>query len=277
MERPARTTIAVASDLRALGLRHGDLIMVHASLRAVGPVAGGADGLIDAIRDTVGAAGTMLMVLGAQDDHAWVNERPEDERATLLAGAAPFDAARTPAAADVGVLAEVFRVRPETRVSDHPEARFAAAGPLADALLIDVPWDDYFGPGSPLERLLLHHGRVLRLGADANTVTALHHAEYLTKVAPKRRVRRHRLVLGSAGPEIRTVDCLDDEAGIVDYDGEDYFADILHDYLRLDRAATGLVGDAKAELLEAADIVGFGVRWMDEHLVGAGAVPKLER
>ena len=91
--------------------------MTHASLRAVGQVEGGADGVIDAIREVIGPGGTMLMVLGALDDHAGVNERAEPERAALLADAQPFDAGATPAAPDVGVLAEVFRRRPETIVN----------------------------------------------------------------------------------------------------------------------------------------------------------------
>ena len=131
----------------------------------------------------------------------------------------------------------------------------------------DRPWDDYFGPGSPLARLVDEGGVVLRLGADLNTVTALHYAEYLCAIEPKRRVRRHRRVLVSGGgTEVRLVECLDDEDGIVDYPGEDYFADLLCDYLADGRARTGIVGAARSELLDAAGLVGFGVRWMDERL-----------
>jgi aminoglycoside 3-N-acetyltransferase len=208
----------------------------------------------------------MLMVLGALDAHAWVNERPEPERAALLAEAEPFDARATPADPGVGVLAEVFRRRPETIASDHPEGRFAAAGPLARELLDDPPWDDYFGPGSALERLVDAGGQILRLGADLDTVTALHYAEYICTVEAKRRVRRHRLVSTPTGPMIRSVTCLDDEHGIVDYPGRDYFEDLLVDYLSRDRARRGRVGDAVAELLDAADLVSFGATWMDEHL-----------
>jgi len=269
MEVATRTVADIAADLRSLGLAPGDLVMVHASLRAIGPVEGGADGLIDAILSVIGDEGTMLMVLGARDDHAWVNERPEAERAELLADAQPFDALVTPSSPNVGTLAEVFRQRPETVVSNHPEGRFAAAGALARALLDEVPWDDYFGPGSPLERLVADGGQVLRLGADLDTVTVLHHAEYRCSVRSKRRVRRHRPVATPDGTEVRTVDCLDDEKGIADYPGEDYFADLLREYLALGRARVGSVGSARSELLDAADIVAFGVDWLDEHLVPA--------
>lgn len=256
----------IAHDLRSLGLRPGDTVMVHASLRKVGPVDGGADGLLSAIEQTLGPAGTVLMVLGADDPMAWVNDRPEHERPGLLAGSQPFDHLATPADPDVGVLAEVFRTRAGTFVSDHPEGRFAAAGGLARELTEDVPWDDYFGPGSPLERLIAAGGKVLRLGADPGTVTLLHHAEYLVDLPAKRRVRRYRLVRGDGGhTELRVVESLDDSNGIVDHDG-DYFEAILDAYLATGRAAVGRVGAATSELIDGADLVSFAVAWMAEHL-----------
>jgi aminoglycoside N3'-acetyltransferase len=255
-------------DLRAVGIATGDVVMVHASLRAIGPVDGGAAGVVAALDDAVGPEGTLLMTLGARDDHGWVNERPEDERAALLAGTEPFDALVAPADPDIGVLAEVFRTLPGTLVSDHPEGRFGARGRDAATLTDGVPWDDYYGPGSPLERFVGLGGKVLRLGADPDTVTLLHWAEYLAPVPSKRRVRRHRLVATPAGPQLRTVECLDDSNGIVDHPGEDYFATILKAYVASGRATVGTVGAARSELLDGRDVVDFAIAWMGEHLIG---------
>jgi aminoglycoside N3'-acetyltransferase len=256
------TPTDLAEDLLRLGVRRGQAVMVHASLRAIGPVEGGAGGVIQALDAAVGPEGGLMMVLGARDDWAWVNARPEDDRAALLADAEPFDAALTPAEPEVGWLAEVFRTTPGTQVTDHPEGRFAARGALAPALLRDPPWDDYFGPGSPLAHLCEMQGAVLRLGADTDTVTLLHHAEYLVPLADKRRVVRHRRVRGPDGPVIRTVSCLDDSEGIVPWAGEDYFSLILMAYLAEGRGARGRVGGAASELLDARDLVDFAVDWM---------------
>jgi aminoglycoside N3'-acetyltransferase len=258
----------LTADLKRLGVTTGDLLMVHASLRAIGPVDGGADGVIDALEAAVGPDGTLFMTLGARDEWGWVNDRPESERPDLLRDANPFDCRLDPADPDIGVLAEVFRTRPRTEVSDHPEGRFGASGPLAHRLLDDVPWDDYYGPDSPLHRFVEAGGRVLRLGADLDTLTVLHYAEYLTPLPTKRRVRRHRLVKGRGHPELRVIECLDDSDGIVDYPDEDYFAVILREYLAAGRAATGIVAEAVSELINAADVVEFGVAWMAEHLQG---------
>ncbi|MGD2051921.1 MAG: AAC(3) family N-acetyltransferase [Acidimicrobiia bacterium] len=266
MTSTPRAPAAISSDLRRLGAQTGDLLMVHASLRSIGPVEGEAEGVLEALIDTVGPDGTLLMVLGALNEWDWVNGRPEPERERLLRDAEPFDPLATPADPDVGTLAEVFRTRPGTLVSDNPEGRFAAFGRLAGHLTADVPWDDYYGPGSPLDRLVAAGGRVLRLGADPDTVTLLHYAEYLAPLPEKRRVRRHRKVGEPGGPVVRVIESLDDSTGIVAYPAEDYFTAILRAYLATGRAQRGKVGDARAELIDGDDIVRFAVRWMAEHL-----------
>ena len=221
--------------------------MVHASLRRIGPVAGGADGIIDALDLAVGERGTLVMLLGAE------------------AGVV-FDALASPASAEVGALAEVFRERQGTLVTTNPEGRFAARGFAAEEVVRDQPWDDYFGPGSPLEWLIERNGRVLRLGANDDTTTLMHYAEYLVPLPEKRRVTRAREVLIDGRVERRLVRCLDDENGIVDWDGEDYFALALRAYRAAGRTRRGPFGRAEAEVLEAADVVAFAVDWMSTHL-----------
>jgi aminoglycoside N3'-acetyltransferase len=240
----------LATDLGVLGVGEGDVVMVHASLRALGPVNGGAAGVVQALELALGSSGTLLMNLGAQE------------------GAHPFDKDTTPADPDVGVLAEVFRQLPGTVVNDHPDARFGARGRLAGALLAEpLPWNDYYGPGSILERFVLAGGKVLRLGADPDTVTLLHLAEYRVDLPAKRRVVRHHEVRTPSGSAaVRAVSCLDDTDGIVDWPGEDYFAVILGDYLDQGRGCTGRVGAARSELLDAADLVEHAVTWMGKNL-----------
>jgi aminoglycoside N3'-acetyltransferase len=245
-----------------LGVRPGDTLMVHASLRAIGPVENGADGILDALATAVGDQGTLLMILGAEIEHDWVNGLPEAERIPLLESAPPFDPNDTPAYREVGTLAEVFRRRSGTLVTDNPCGRFGARGYRARELLENAPWDDYYGPGSPLDRLCRIGGKILRLGADNDTTTALHFAEYLAEVPGKRRVRRHYRCRSGTGPVTRAVECLDDSNGIVEWPGEGYFATILRDYLATGRAKRGRVGGAESELIEAKDLVAFGASWM---------------
>ena len=245
--------------------------MVHASLRRIGLARtdfgeGGAECLLDALEAAVGPGGTLLMILGSDYPQDWVNQRPLEERAALLAGTEPFDPSAARAMPEVGWLAETFRRRPGTLLSANPSGRFAARGPDAETLLGDQPWHDYYGPGSPLERLCERGGRILRLGANPDTVTALHYAEYRTRLPDKRRTRWDYLLEGEDGPRHVWIECLDDSAGIASWDGEDYFAAILGDYLATGRARQGRVGHARGELIDAADIVEFGAWWMEQNL-----------
>lgn len=259
-------------DLDALGVRAGDLLMVHASLRKLGfsradPGAGGADPVLDALDAAVGPDGTLLMVLGSEYEMDWVNEHPPEARAALLTGSRALDHRNAPAMGEVGWLGEAFRRRPGTLLSANPSGRFGARGARAAELLADQPWNDYYGPGSPLDKLCAWGGRILRLGANDDTVTALHYAEYLADIPDKERVRWDYIVTGAGGePEHVWIDCLDDSHGIARWEGEDYFKMILKAYLAIGRHRQGLVGKARSELIDAADLVRFGARWMEANL-----------
>jgi len=258
-------------DLARLGVEPGDLLMVHASLRKIGLARtdfgeGGADLILNALDRAVGPTGTLVMILGSDYAMDWVNMRPEAERAPLLAGTPAFDYRNAPALGEVGWLAEAFRRRPGTIVSDNPSGRFGARGARAQAFVADAPWHDYYGPGSPLQKLCEWGGRILRIGANPDTVTALHYSEYLADLPDKRRTRWDYMLESPDGPLHGYTACLDDSAGIARWDGEDYFAVILAAYLALGRHQAGPVGNAPGELIDAADFVEFGARWMERNL-----------
>ena len=263
------TRATLAADLRALGVEAGRVVMVHASLRRIGattttpfalslskgsataPFAqslskGGADAVIDALLDVIGADGTLLMVLGSNDD------------------AAPFDPATTPADPTVGAMAEVFRCRAGVLVNDHVAARYAAQGPHAAWLLGPQPLHHYYGSGSVLERLTHINGRVLRFGADIDTVTLTHHAEYLAQLPHKYRVVRDYVRADTGALQVES---LDDSDGIVDWPHGDYFAQLMRDWLAGPRVREGTVGRAQAELFDAQPFVDFAVRWMEINLL----------
>jgi aminoglycoside N3'-acetyltransferase len=239
------TLEALVAQLAALGIHPGDAVMIHASLRKLGPVTGRAAGVIEGLREAVGASGHLLMVLGAVDDR-------------------PFDALTSPVnVEDMSVLAEVFRTFPGVQVNDHAADRFAVLGPDAAFFLEPAPLHDYHGPGSVLERLVLRDGKVLRLGAAPDTITLTHYAEYLANVPNKRAVRR-RYVRADIGEQ--WIASLDDSDGIAEWSGGDYFPQIFLDYRASAAVRIGPVGSCSGELLNAGDFVDFAVRWMNEHL-----------
>jgi aminoglycoside 3-N-acetyltransferase len=177
---------SLTADFRRLGVAAGDVVMLHASVRAVGEVAGGPVQILLALEDAVGPAGTVLMYASCPqyyDEVGRGNLSPDQEqelRRTLPA----FDPLTAPCARDNGALVEFFRTLPGTKVSHHV-TRFAAKGPHADHLLSQVPWDFTYGADSTLARFNALDGKILLLGSDHDQVTFLHHAEHIVDVPDK--------------------------------------------------------------------------------------------
>ncbi|MBY5608392.1 AAC(3) family N-acetyltransferase [Rhizobium leguminosarum] len=132
------TRLSLARDLDSLGIRAGDMVMVHAAMKRVGRLLSGPDVLIEALRDAVGPAGTIVAYTdwnGAYDALLDENGRvPPEWRAHI----APFDPAVSRAARDNGVLAEFIRTTPGARRSMLEE--FDTSEPVVPGLD-----DDYFG------------------------------------------------------------------------------------------------------------------------------------
>lgn len=230
----------LTDDLAALGLQPGDLVMVHASMRAVG---GRAETVVQAILDVLGPDGTLMVYV----DFEPTEEVPE------------FDLARSPAMGDHGVLAEVVRRWPGAIRSANPGASMVAVGARAAWLCADHPLSYGYGPGTPLARLVEAQGKVLLLGSHLEHVTLLHHAEHLARL-PNKRVIHVTYRIGGETVEIEEFDTSD---GVVEGMPEGYFGDVLRAFLATGQAQAGPVGGARALLMSAAGLTRFAVEAME--------------
>ena len=225
----ARVEIAraeVVTQLASLGVTPGGVLLVHTSYRAARPIEGGPGGLIQALHEALGPAGTLVMPAWSDDDDA------------------PFDPAQSPAAADLGVVAETFRRLPGVRRSAHPFA-FTARGPAAERVLADpLPLPPHI-PASPVGRVLGLDGQVLLLGVHHDADTTLHLAELLAGVPY--RVPKHCTVLRDGRP-VR-----------VEYEENDHCCQrfvLADEWLRsVGLQQEGHVGHAWARLVRSRDIV----------------------
>ncbi|MBQ1607625.1 MAG: AAC(3) family N-acetyltransferase, partial [Lachnospiraceae bacterium] len=55
------TKTDIVTDLKKLGLKQGDTVMVHTALKSIGYVCGGAQTVIEALIEVVGEDGTIMM------------------------------------------------------------------------------------------------------------------------------------------------------------------------------------------------------------------------
>jgi aminoglycoside 3-N-acetyltransferase len=256
----AATRASLIGDLRRLGLGAGEVVMIHASVRAVGQVIGGPDEIHLAVTDVVAPGGAAMMYIGCQagfDEVGRGTLTPDEER-EVLAHQPPFDFQHARAARDFGALAEFFRSWPATICSQHVCARMAARGERAPWLMADHPWLYGFGEASPLDKLCDEGGKVLLLGSSHDEVTLLHYAEHLAPGRDKPIVRYKTPLLVDG--ERRWVECEEfDTSDVHPAWPRDAFAVIVDDFIAnasgTPACCTGMVGRAQSTLLDAAALV----------------------
>jgi aminoglycoside 3-N-acetyltransferase len=183
-ERSAAGFAALAADLQSLGVRRGQHLLVHCSLRQVGPLDDGPATLLAAIQDVAGPAATIVVptqtALTSPTSAAFraaTAGLDQDGCVRYAASLPAFDPARTPSAG-MGAFAEYVRTRPGARRSAHPQTSFAALGPDAAQCTSRHDRDCHLGEQSPLRWLYDADAAILLLGVGYAVCTAFHLAEY---------------------------------------------------------------------------------------------------
>ncbi|MFE3872882.1 aminoglycoside N(3)-acetyltransferase [Kitasatospora sp. NPDC059146] len=178
------STAELADGFARLGVRPGTVLHVQASLRTLGPVEGGAAGVVDALLEVLGEEGTLVAFTSTPE-----NSSTSRIHQAATAGLTPaeiaehrarmprFDPATTPASPTLGALSEAVRTRPGALRSSHPQTSWAALGPRAEEITSRHPLTSHLGPDSPLGRLYELDARVLMLGVDMARFTAFHLAD----------------------------------------------------------------------------------------------------
>jgi|SRR5919201_6167906 aminoglycoside 3-N-acetyltransferase len=270
--------VQLAADFRSLGIVPGDVVMAHASVRAVGEVAGGPDEIHLALKDALGADGTLVMYAGCPryvDEIGRGNLSPAEE-AELLENLPPFDAETARSGRDHGILVEFLRTYPGSRVNHHV-ARFVARGKQADYLLSTQPWNYAFGRESALDRLVALGGKVLLLGCDHDTVTLLHYVEHIADI-PDKRVARFKVPIAENGARVwRDMEEFDtSSAGVHPNWPDRFFARVVDSYLAASGNRGRRVGNARCYLLPARELVQFARRVMERIALDRHAALGLE-
>lgn len=181
-----------ARDLDALGVRAGATLLVHASLRRVGPAA---DTVLATLLTALGPDGTLVVpafTAGNSDTSPEFRARTHGMTASQVAAhqaaMPPFNPRHTPSQG-MGRLAEAVRRSPGAVRSTHPQTSFAAVGARAAQLMARHDEDCHLGEGSPLARLYAADARVLLIGVGYDVCSAFHLAEYRIDDPPRREYR----------------------------------------------------------------------------------------
>jgi len=249
-------------QLKILGVKTADLIMLHASMRAVGQILGGPDQVHLAIMELLDHKGALMMYLGCEDERIYYAIGRGDfsaiQQEEILANCPIFDPTIARTRRNHGILAEFFRSWPGVICSENPGARMAALGTKADWLVANHSLNYGYGPGSPLAKLYENDGRILLLGSDLDQVTILHYAEHIAPIQNKRIVH-FKAPLNKDGHRMwHDLEEFDTSIGIRQWPDR-FFASILEQYLEKNNIKPKKIGNADSYLIGAKSLVDFAV------------------
>ncbi|MBE0635345.1 aminoglycoside 3-N-acetyltransferase, partial [Candidatus Bipolaricaulota bacterium] len=255
----------IALQVRNLGLEPGDTVMLHASVGAIGWIAGGPSEVLAGILDALGPEGTLMMVVGWDGSpYDIVVDAPQVPAAMLELWPA-FDPATSRAVPSWSILAECLRTWPGAKRSEHPDSSFAAVGRYADELTQAHPLNYGMGEGSPLGKLCQRKGRVLLLGAPLSSLTLLHHAEHLANVPGKKVVRYKAPILRNGERQWIDIEEFDTNGCLPWRGAVDLFEAIASQHVQEGHGVIGLVGAAKSYLLDADVLNRFAIDWIEQE------------
>ncbi len=142
------TLSEIEAGLRELGLKNGDIVLLHSALSSLGRVDAGAEGLVNAFLGVIGQKGTLVV----------------------------------PAFAS-GIVPETLAGRDDAVCSIAPSANIAAVGARAEDICRDH-WknETAHGEGTPYLRVAEMDGYVCLMGVDQDRNTMLHSAEELLRL-----------------------------------------------------------------------------------------------
>ena len=174
IKRPVLTKKDFVEKLRKVGIKEGDVLLIHASTGNFGYVEGGACTAIDAIKEVIGEKGTALFAAFTRPyiflggvNKGW-NFRPYEEKDLRQINTG-------------NVVRTLLAKYPDTVRSKHISHSWAGFGPLAEECLsAHGAYDPPCSLNSPLGKAMEKGAKILHLGSSIATTTFLHMIETVT-------------------------------------------------------------------------------------------------
>ena len=225
------TRSRIVKDLQVLGIKRGDILAVHSSLKSMGYVDGGAETVIAALKEAVGPSGTIIMPVFSKPVDIFV---ARDECCTT------------------GTVPETFRKSNGTLRSLHPTHSVAAWGKHAHDIVREHQLLQALGVNSPFHRLAKHGGKVLMVGVPYTRASIVHVAESIAKV-PYQNVfypgyKRETMVIAANGKRFKYTP--------VDNPGDSSAFGVVEELLKSEgKLVQGKIGEASCTIALGKDIL----------------------
>lgn len=250
----------IKTALKDIGVREGQAIMVHTSLSSLGYVCGGAQSVIEALMESVGGDGTIMM-----PTQSWKNldpstgvywQEPEEWWSAIREYIPAYDKRITPTNT-MGAVPEMFRQWPGTLRSDHPARSVAAWGRYAQYLTENHDLSDIFGDCSPIGRLYELDGYVLLAGVGYDKNTSLHLADARAEYPGKHMVTESSAIRIDGQRIWKSYETLA-------VDGGDFSA-IGEAFEQTGKVRHVPLGNGNLSMMSQRELVDFAVKWIGEN------------
>ncbi|HJF33639.1 MAG TPA: AAC(3) family N-acetyltransferase [Sporosarcina psychrophila] len=244
-------------QLSTLGVKSGDHIIVHSSLKSMGWIAGGAQAVVESLIETVTCNGTIIMPAQSADNSEpsyWMLPPvPKAWHEPIRQSIPAYNPSLTHLRG-MGKIADCFHRHPETIRSPHPAHSFMAWGLHADEWMAEHPLEDSFGMSSPLGKMLVANVKVIMIGVGYESCTALHLSEYLV---PGLTVSPQGAAIMQDGERFwATFDMADVDSDVFPALGQAFEG--INPGIVLD----GKLGQALCKVVPMKPLVDFGTEWI---------------
>lgn len=260
MERKIVLKQDILAALEKAGIRKGQTIMVHTSLSSLGFVCGGPQIVIEALLESVGTDGTIMMPTQSWknlDPTAGVHwEEPEEWWQIIRDNWPAYNKDITPTNT-MGSVAEMFRKWPGTLRSDHPARSVAANGKCAQHLTSGHDLSNIFGEGSPVGKLYELDGYVLLIGVGYDKNTSLHLADARANYPGKHDSIEYSAIMENGKrvwKEYRTL--------YVDGEDFDQIGEAFEKECSVQKVS---LGNGTITFMKQRELVDFAVKWMEQN------------
>lgn len=259
-DRKIVTKLDILNALKKIGVENGQNIIVHTSMKSFGFVCGGPQIIIEALIESVGEEGTIMM-----PTQTWKNldpsygvhwEEPKEWWDIIRSNWPAYDKDITPTNS-MGAVAEMFRRWPGAMRSNHPVRSFSAWGKNANHLVNNHNLSDIFGETSPVAKLYDLDGYVLLLGTSYDKNTSIHLADERANYSSKHMEKNSCAIQNNGKREWITYSTLY-------VDGED-FIDIGDEFEKNYEVKKIKIGNADVRFMKQSDIVDFAVKWIEKN------------
>lgn len=250
----------LVKDLERIGVQPGDTISVHSSMNKIGWVVGTQITVIEALMDAVTENGILVMqahTTANSDPRNWnYPPVPESWWETIREEMPPFRPEISPIR-NLGRIPELFRTMQDVHRSNHPHVSCTVWGKNARQIVKEHDLVDSYGDRTPWGALYRLEGKVLLLGVDYESNTALHYAESKVSTPDTPTETTGAAILENGERKWISWNQI--------VHNSDDFNDIGEAFERSISYETMKVGQAESRLLPMKKLIDFAIEWMQEN------------